>query len=64
VVGGHFALDIIAKKILDACYWWPTLLKNAREFCRSCDNSYKIGGLKTKSLAKLITTLIKEPFVK
>jgi hypothetical protein len=23
VVGGHFVVDIIAKKILDVKYWWP-----------------------------------------
>ncbi len=64
VAGGHFVVDIVAKKILDACYQWPTLLKNALEFCRSCDNCQKIGGLKTKSLAKLVTTLPEEPFMK
>jgi hypothetical protein len=35
VVQGHFVVDIIAKKILNASYWWPTLLKNTHEFCRS-----------------------------
>jgi hypothetical protein len=34
------------------------------EFYRSCDSYQKIGGLKTKSLTKLVTTLPKEPFMK
>ncbi len=38
VVGGHFFIDIIAKKILDEGYWWPTLFNNTRDFCKSCDN--------------------------
>jgi hypothetical protein len=38
VVRGHFVVHIIAKKILDARYWWPTLFKDTREFCRSCDS--------------------------
>jgi hypothetical protein len=28
VVGGHFAPDTIAKKILDVGYWWPILFKD------------------------------------
>ncbi len=38
--------------------------KDTHEFCKSCDNHQKIVGLKTKSLAKLATTLPEEPFVK
>jgi hypothetical protein len=28
VVRGHFATDIITKKIFHARYWWPTLFKD------------------------------------
>jgi hypothetical protein len=38
VVGGHFATDIIAKKNLDARYWWPTLFEDIHDFCKSYDN--------------------------
>jgi hypothetical protein len=37
VVGGHFATYIIAKKILDVGYWWPTLFQDIHDFCKSCD---------------------------
>ncbi len=53
---GHFAIDIIAKKILDVGYWWPKLFHDAFEFCRSCDACPKIRGLTTLSFAKLVTT--------
>ncbi len=43
---------------------WPTLFKDNHDFCRSCDNYQKIGRLKTQNLAKLVTSLIKEPFMK
>jgi hypothetical protein len=33
----HFATNIIAKKIQDARYWWPTLFKDIHELCRSYD---------------------------
>ncbi len=64
VVGGHFAADITTKKILDAHYWWPTLFKDIHEFQKNCDNYQKIGGLKTKNVAKLVITLQEEPFMK
>jgi hypothetical protein len=64
VAGKHFVVDIITKKILDVGYWWPTLFKDTHEFCRSYDNYQKIGGLKTKNLAKLVKTLLEEPFMK
>ncbi len=64
VPGGHFATDIITKKILNVGYWWPTLFKDTHEFCKSYDSCKKIGGLKTKNLAKLVITLIEKPFMK
>jgi hypothetical protein len=38
VARGHFATNIIAKRILDVKYWWPTLFKDTHEFCRSWDD--------------------------
>ncbi len=65
MVRGHFAIDIIVEKIMDAGYWWwPTLFKDTHDFCKSYDRCQKIRGFKTKSLAKLVTTFPKEPFMK
>ncbi len=64
VARGHFATNIIAKRILDVKYWWPTLFKDTHEFCRSWDDCQKIGGPKTKNLAKSVTTRLEEPFMK
>jgi hypothetical protein len=33
----RFAANIIAKKIMDVGYWWPTLFKVTHELCRSYD---------------------------
>jgi len=35
--GGHFAGRITAEKILQVGYYWPTLFKDAHDYCRSCD---------------------------
>jgi hypothetical protein len=64
MVERHFVVDITIKKILDARYQWPTLFKDTHDFCKSCDNYQKIGRLKTKGLAKLVTTFLEEPFMK
>ncbi len=64
VARGHFVANITPKKILGARYWWPTLFKDIHEFCRSYDNCQKIGRLKSKIWAKLITTLLEESFMK
>jgi hypothetical protein len=64
MVGRHFVTDIIAKKFLDVGYWCPTLFKDTHEYYISYDSCQKIRGLKTKSLAKLVTTFLEEPFMK
>ena len=33
---GHFGPQRIARKILDCGFQWPTLFKDAAEFCKSC----------------------------
>jgi len=35
--GGHFVRRITAEKILQAGYYWPTLFKDAHDYCKSCD---------------------------
>ncbi len=60
----HFATKIMQKKILDVGYWWPTMYKNVHEYCKSCDACQRTKGLPTQSLAKLVTSLPKEPFMK
>jgi hypothetical protein len=52
------------KKILDARYWWPILYKDVNDYWRSCDACQITECLASKSLAKLVTSLPKEPFMK
>jgi hypothetical protein len=55
---------ILQRKILDVGYWWPTMYENMHDYCRSCVACQRIGGLAIRSLAKLVTSLLKEPFMK
>ena len=37
VEGGHYAGKPTMQKVLTAGLWWPTVHKDAKEFCRSYD---------------------------
>jgi hypothetical protein len=50
--------------ILDARYWWPTMYKNVHDYYRSCDVCQRTRGLVNQSLAKIVTCLPEEPFMK
>jgi hypothetical protein len=63
-LGGHFATKITQKKILDVRHWWPTIYRDMHDYYRSCDACQKTRGLTTQSLAKLVTNLLEEPFMK
>ena len=40
---GHYAGKSTAQKILTARLWWPTIHKDAREYCHSCDICQRTG---------------------
>ena len=42
-VGGHYVGKAIAQKILTAGFWWPTIHKDAREYCHSSEICQRIG---------------------
>ena len=35
-VGGHYAGKATAQNLLTAGLWWPTIHKDAREYCHNC----------------------------
>jgi hypothetical protein len=60
----HVANAILQRKILDTRYWWPTMYKDMHDYCKSCDACERTRGLAIQSLAKLVTSLLNEPFMK
>nr|GEZ92466.1 reverse transcriptase domain-containing protein [Tanacetum cinerariifolium] len=36
--GGHHGANLIAKKVFDASFFWPTIYKDAHEFVKNCDS--------------------------
>jgi hypothetical protein len=43
---------------------WPTLFKNAGDFCRSCNVCQQTRKLAIENLAKLVSTFLKKPLMK
>ena len=62
--GGHFSQDITVRKVLDTGYWWPTLYKDTYQYCQTCHECQKTGGLPKSVSTKLMTTLPAESFMK
>ncbi len=50
VAGKHFVANIIVKKNLDVNNWWPILLKDIHELCRSYDSCQKIKNKKSSQV--------------
>ncbi|KAM1944558.1 hypothetical protein ACFX15_012770 [Malus domestica] len=46
--GGHFGTQRIALKVLESGFYWPTLFKDARTICMTCDRCQRIGTIGAK----------------
>ncbi|KAM2710250.1 hypothetical protein EV2_047831 [Malus domestica] len=46
--GGHFGTQRTALKVLECGFYWPTLFKNARTYCLTCDRCQRMGNIGTK----------------
>ncbi len=61
---GHFATEITQRNIFDVGYWSPILYIDVNDYYKSCDACQKTRGLAIQSLTMLVTSLLKEPFMK
>nr|GFB57295.1 reverse transcriptase domain-containing protein [Tanacetum cinerariifolium] len=41
--GGHHGVNLTAKKIFDASFFWPIIYKDAHEFVKNCDSCQRQG---------------------
>ncbi|CAN6580954.1 unnamed protein product [Malus baccata var. baccata] len=46
--GGHFGTQRTALKVLECGFYWPTLFKDARMFCLTCDRCQRTGTIGAK----------------
>lgn len=43
IESGHFSSEIIGMKIFQGGLWWPTMLKDAHEFVKQCEQCQREG---------------------
>ncbi|GJY59366.1 reverse transcriptase domain-containing protein [Tanacetum coccineum] len=43
--GGHYGPNTTAKKVLDSCFYWPTIIKEAHTLVRLCEACQKTGNI-------------------
>ncbi|CAL8988112.1 unnamed protein product [Prunus brigantina] len=46
--GGHFGTQRTALKVLECGFYWPTIFKDARTFCMTCDRCQRMGNIGAK----------------
>lgn len=61
-VAGHYVGDVIAHKILRACYYWPTLFKDAHNYVRKCQVCQTAARRQNKPFLPLQLVTIEQPF--
>ena len=60
--GGHFSGKKTAAKVLQSGLFWPSLFKDAHDFCRACLNCQKTGNMSRRDMMPLSPILIVEIF--
>ena len=62
LVGGHMGLDTMARKILLAGLWWPTVYNDAHEWVVGCDTCQRAGELLKRDFMSLNLSHAQELF--
>ena len=59
----HLGAKALAKKVLRARYYWPTMLKDARDYVNLCDKCQRHGDMHLSPPTKLTSLVSPWPFV-
>ncbi|CAN6566345.1 unnamed protein product [Malus baccata var. baccata] len=60
--GGHFGAKKTSLKVLQSGFFWPTLFKDAFDFCSNCDRCQKMGNISRRNEMPLNNILVVELF--
>ena len=60
--GGHFGPKKTAEKVLQCGFYWPSLFKDAYEFCKACDRCQLLGKISRRNMMPLTPILTIELF--
>ena len=62
IAGGHYAGETTTRKIWNSGLWWPTMMKDAVEYCRKCDLCQRMGQPTERDRMPFQPVLPLEPF--
>ncbi|KAM0997088.1 hypothetical protein ACFX2C_007009 [Malus domestica] len=60
--GGHFGTQRTALKVLQCGFYWPSIFKNAKTFCLTCDKCQRMGGISARDQMPQVSILNVEIF--
>ncbi|KAM2767007.1 hypothetical protein COP1_022855 [Malus domestica] len=60
--GGHFGTQRIALKVLQCGFYWPSIFKDAKTFCLTCDKCQRMGGISARDQMPQVSILNVEIF--
>ncbi|CAN6692013.1 unnamed protein product [Malus baccata var. baccata] len=60
--GGHFGTQRTTLKVLKCGFYWPSIFKDARIFCLTCDKCQRIGNISAKDQMPQVSILNVEIF--
>ncbi|XP_063941295.1 uncharacterized protein LOC135149498 [Daucus carota subsp. sativus] len=60
--GGHFSAKKTAAKILQCGFYWPTLFKDAAEYCSACSRCQHLGRITRRNMMPMSPILVIELF--
>ncbi|CAN6716334.1 unnamed protein product [Malus baccata var. baccata] len=60
--GGHFGTQRTALKVLQCGFYWPSIFKDARTFCLTCDKCQRMGNIGAKDQMPQVSILNVEIF--
>jgi len=63
-VGGHYAGKAMTQKILREGLWWPTMHKDAKEYCQACDACQRLEKPSRRDEMPLVPQVTLSPFDK
>jgi len=60
--GGHFGAKKTAAKVLQSGFYWPSLFKDAYDFCKQCDRCQRLGRIGRRDMMPLQNVLVVDIF--
>ncbi|XP_042988778.1 uncharacterized protein LOC122316294, partial [Carya illinoinensis] len=59
---GHFSANKTVAKILQSGFYWPSMFKDAYNFCKACESCQKLGAISKRNMMPLSPILTLEIF--